>query len=138
MSFVEYILVYTLWLLLMVFITRGIIFYVISYQLSRKAYVKRKRKQSFLQWLTYALFKEQIPKFLIFWYFGHFAFYIVEILLLSILTFFKMPYDAAKILLGINFYVYGGAPCLILGFILFDFKDRGKVHVERLIKKKKK
>lgn len=134
----DYVIACTVALILAIYITRLLFFGIIRAQLSRKAYSRRRKQQSILQWFSYSCFKDVLPKFLRIWYFGHYAFYVFELLLLFVLIFFDMTIDIGRIVFGVSFFCYFVIPFGVLELLLFDKNKDSKPHIERLLKKRKK
>lgn len=70
MIFRDQMIVTILIYLVCLFYIRGFIYGIKRYQLNNSAYKKRKKGESFIEWLTYSRYKEEIPKiFIILYYF---------------------------------------------------------------------
>ena len=71
--------------ILIFFETRGCIDEVISYLFNRNAEKRIRKSQNFLEWFSYAKFKERLPKKFYIWYYANFVYLFIFILFMIIL-----------------------------------------------------
>ena len=102
---------------------RLIIADVICYYISRNARKKRKKGQTFFEWLTYKRFLDIIPNNYLFWYWSYFAFYFLCVVLTFILEHIFGSFDIAT-LPGLCFGAITPIPPFVVHWLWTDFKTR--------------
>ena len=70
---------------------RGFLSGVKTYQLNNSAYKKRKKGETFLEWLSYSRYKEEIPKILRVFYFAVLFVHLSCIIICLFLYMIKLP-----------------------------------------------
>lgn len=84
---------------------RGFLYGVKRYQLNNSAYKKRKRQESFKEWLFYSRYKEEIPKILRILYFVVLIIHPVAIIACLFVYLIKVPWNiGGKIATGIMIF----------------------------------
>ncbi len=132
------ILVMPLAFLLAFFLLRWLYVSIIHYQLNSSARKKRKRGQTFKEWLLYSRYRNEIPPFLIYLYF---TFIIANLIVYIFALSFYALNDANLVHIAFIIMVcidYGVT--FILDICFYGRRKNGQTYykVERWIKKKKK
>lgn len=132
------ILVMPLIFFLTLFLLRWMYVSIIDYQLNNSARKKRRKGQTFKEWLLYSRYKEEIPPFLIYLYF---TFIIVNVILyiVALLLYFLNNAHLLYITFVIMACVDYGLT-FILEICFYGRRKNGQTYykVERWITKKKK
>jgi len=93
----QFILILIGYSLALIFI-RGFLYGVKRYQLNNSAYKKRKRQESFKEWLFYSRYKEEIPKILRILYFVVLIVHPVAIIACLFVYLIKVPWNIGEML----------------------------------------
>ncbi len=77
---------------------RGFLYGIKRYQLNNSAYKKRKKQESFKEWLFYSRYKEEIPKILRILYFVVLIIHPVAIIACLFVYLVKVPWNIGEML----------------------------------------
>lgn len=119
MSFQGLIIVIALCLLISVFYVRGFLYGIIRYQLNNSAYKKRKKQQSFKEWLFYSKYKEEIPKTLRILYYSVLLIHLAGITVCFVFAIIKLPVSVGRII-AITIAIYDAVWILVIALLFWS------------------
>ena len=115
---------------------RGFLCGIKRYQLNNSAYKKRKKGETFKEWLFYSRYKEEIPKILLVLYFLVLSFHMVGLVTCVFLYTINLPREIGGLIVGI--IVCFDIAWMLIITLLFWRPGRGRSFAyERWINKKK-
>ena len=117
-------------------ITRMDLYLIINYLINNSNHSKRRKGQSFLDWLLYRRYKDIIPKKYLIFYFGNFVAFVSIVIAMIIIRILGDGGFQLRILV-ISYYVAGVVPILIFGYSCMDIKNRD-LDVGKIITRKKR
>lgn len=96
----------TLVLILMFFITRGVIRMKIEYIVSKRERKRLSKNQSFKEWFFYKRYLNILPKSTLIWYYSNFVAYVISILSIIVLNSIGKA-DVGQNIIWAYFSLYG-------------------------------
>ena len=90
--------------LVSLFFARSFLGGAVLYSLNNSAYKKRKKGQSFKEWLFYCRFKEEIPKPLLILYNFTLFVHLIGLIACLLLFFFDFPSSIGRVIVTVVFY----------------------------------
>lgn len=115
---------------------RSFISGVKRYQLNNSAYKKRKKSESFKDWLFLSKYKEEIPKILRIYYFLTIVIHSLTIIISILLCITKQPIEIQRLFLRYLLYYTGITAELLLDLLFWKLGHREPAY-ERWITKKR-
>lgn len=109
---------------------------ICEYLLKKGERINRKKGQSFIEWFLWSRYKNEIPKVLLYFYYGFIILHIFAYLLILVVLIFNL-YGNIILSTIMDIIITDGIILIILGFAFYSPK-RGEVKVDRWIKKKHK
>lgn len=113
---------------------RGFLYGVKRFQLNNSAYKKKKKQESFIEWLTYSRYKDEIPKIALVFYFSILLIHLICIIVCVICYIINQLPETGQLLAKIVFYF--DMVWIIAVALLFWSPGRGYAY-ERWITKKR-
>ncbi len=96
---------------------------IIVFFLGPSARKKRKKGQSFVDWMTYKNFVDVIPRSFLIWYYANFLFYFITLVITVLMEFWKIPDELMRIP-GVYYWLLSCIPLLIVHLLWYDKKTR--------------
>lgn len=133
----DYIIVVFLLYFVVFIYLRGTYYGIKRYQLNKSALKKRRKGETFIEWLLYSRFKEEIPKIL------RYLYYVVLIIhplciLSGIFVYIVSPLNAEKICRSIlrGIYYFDMAWVCVMGILFANPKNDDSEYARWIVKKR--
>lgn len=111
---------------------RGFLYGIKRYQLNNSAYKKRKKQESFKEWLFYSRYKEEIPKILRILYFVVLIIHPVAIIACLFVYLVKVPWNIGE-MLATGIMIFDDVWVILIGLLFW--RPEPDFAFERWIKK---
>ena len=132
MKFSNQIVVILLCYCISFFFSRLFLYGLKKFKLNRSAYKKRKKEETFKEWLFYCRYKKEIPKVLRFLYYFVLIFHPVVLVICTIISFIEIPVIVDDVL-TISTVVFD---CVLqIAFLIFFWSPKPGVPYDRWFNK---